>query len=776
MRSFLFKRHLIMTTLIFFALAINAQELDSRLKPLEPLLKSKWEGFLKSPDGKQEFLVIRTFEVLQKGKIIKCTKTNEDRGNYGEGFFYWDDQNEEIAFFFIENNGVFNRGFVETDNNLIKIEGTMTWPRQPNPQVSQTFNFRNTFEVNENGSFTDRWFQDAFGDWRPGHVITFHSESYNIERNKDKIVAFSDELWDLKGARVGKHLGREALMGTAFLKNTVFSEGTISVDIATAGRSRSYPGVLFHVQGRSNYERVYIRPHRSPFYTDALQYAPSFNGVDSWQLYNGPGKTAGIDILPDQWNRLTIVVKNENAYVFWNKNKKPSLVIAGLELGDVKGTLGLNGPVDGSAWYSNFSYSPEINYELPPAESIIPLPGTINDWKISEPFALQYADFSAYPAEINNNSWKEVEADESGIVDISRYYGRSYRAGDVIIAKTKMLSRKDTLMRFGLAYSDFVTVYLNGQPVYFGNSAYQSRDRSFLGIVGYFDNLFLPLKAGENEILLQLGEASGGWAFGLRKEDEVYMAEDLKKSWECTDGMALPEACVYDTKNEVIYVSNYFNEGREYISRLSLDGKVLDEKWITGLRMPTGMAIHDNLLYAIDRTGINIIDIQKREIIEKTPLPGLLAPNDIAIDVKGNVYISDLPANKVFRLVKDKPECFLEGLNGPNALVVHNNKLLVGQNESLVEVDLSTAESKVILVFEAGSNIDGIVPLGEAYLVVDHYGKLYRVGKDGTKELLLNTSNRGIQLADFCIIPEKKQIIIPAFNENSLTSYSLNDE
>jgi len=772
MRSFLFKRHLIMTTLIFFALAINAQEFDSRLKPLEPLLKSKWEGFLKSPDGSEKFRVIRTFEILQKGRIIKCTKTNVDRGNYGEGFFFWDDQHKKIAFFFVEDNGVFNKGFVETDSNLIKIKGTMTWPRKPNPQVRQTFNFRNTFDINEDGTLTDSWFQDAFGGWRPGHVISFHPDGYPTVSSKEKIIPFSDKYWDLKGAKVGKHLGREALMGTSFLKDAEFAEGTISVDIATAERSRSYPGVLFHVRDKSNYERVYIRPHRSPFYTDALQYAPSFNGVDSWQLYSGPGKTAGVDILPDQWNRLTIVVKNENAYVFWNKNKKPTLVIAGLELGDVNGTLGLNGPVDGSAWYSNFSYSPEIDYQLPPAESMIPLPGTLNNWKISEPFALQYADFSAYPVdEISNASWKEVEADESGIVDVSRYYGRSYRAGDVIIAKTKMLSRKDTLMRFGLAYSDYIAVYLNGQPVYFGNSAYQSRDRSFLGIVGYFDNLFLPLKAGENEILLQLGEASGGWAFGLRKENEVYMAEGLRESWECTNGLALPEACVYDMKNEVIYVSNYFNEGREYISRLSLDGKMLDEEWIAGLRMPTGMAIHDNKLYAIDRTGINIIDIEKEEITEKIALPGLLAPNDIAVDDQGNVYVSDLPANKVFRMNNGKPECISEGLNGPNALLIQNNKLLVGQNEALLEVNPETGETSTIATFEPGSNIDGIEALGEGYLVVDHYGKLYEVKKNGEKRVLVNTTNVGSQLADFCFLPDQNRILIPVFNENKVVSY-----
>ena len=87
-----------------------------------------------------------------------------------------------------------------------------------------------------------------------------------------------------------------------------------------------------------------------------------------------------------------------------------------------------------------------------------------------------------------------MKANDKGIVDISRYYPRKSGAADCIFAKTIISVDKDTLMRFGYGYSDFITVYLNKQPIFLGVSSYQSRDKSFLGIVGYFDNLFLPLK------------------------------------------------------------------------------------------------------------------------------------------------------------------------------------------------------------------------------------------------------------------------------------------
>jgi len=93
----------------------------------------------------------------------------------------------------------------------------------------------------------------------------------------------------------------------------LFRSGIIEVDIATKERTRSYPGVLFRVKDPANYERIYIRPHRSPFYDDALQCAPAFNGVDSWQLYHGIGRTAELDILPGRWNHLEIRVAGDRA-------------------------------------------------------------------------------------------------------------------------------------------------------------------------------------------------------------------------------------------------------------------------------------------------------------------------------------------------------------------------------------------------------------------------------------------------------------------------------
>jgi hypothetical protein len=109
---------------------------------------------------------------------------------------------------------------------------------------------------------------------------------------QDEVIDFESDRWDLSNAEIVEHMDRKCLMGNAFLKDVEFENGVIEVDIAVTPRSRSYPGIAFRMQSDENYERFYIRPHRSPYYSDALQYTPCFNGIDSWQLYNGDGCTA----------------------------------------------------------------------------------------------------------------------------------------------------------------------------------------------------------------------------------------------------------------------------------------------------------------------------------------------------------------------------------------------------------------------------------------------------------------------------------------------------
>ncbi len=126
----------------------------------------------------------------------------------------------------------------------------------------------------------------------------------------DDSVDFGSDRWAITNGRVVEHLGRKSLAGSASLKDASFENGVVEVDVAVTG-ARSYPGVLFRMESPRDFERVYLRPHRAgpAGYPDAVQYVPGFNGIDGWQLYNGPGFTAAATIPAGQWVHLRIEVK-----------------------------------------------------------------------------------------------------------------------------------------------------------------------------------------------------------------------------------------------------------------------------------------------------------------------------------------------------------------------------------------------------------------------------------------------------------------------------------
>ncbi|HOT01076.1 MAG TPA: hypothetical protein PLY66_08720, partial [Acidobacteriota bacterium] len=72
-------------------------------------------------------------------------------------------------------------------------------------------------------------------------------------------VEFASDRWEKSGATLTEHMGRPSLCGTATLKDVVFENGVIEVDIACVPGRRGYPGVVFRIQSEGENERFYIR-------------------------------------------------------------------------------------------------------------------------------------------------------------------------------------------------------------------------------------------------------------------------------------------------------------------------------------------------------------------------------------------------------------------------------------------------------------------------------------------------------------------------------------
>ncbi len=605
-------------------------------------------------------------------------------------------------------------------------------------------------------------------------------------------VPFDDPRWTVASGDMSERQGRSCFQGTAFLSDLDFTDGVVEVDLFVTGE-RSYPGLVFRLRSPDDYERFYIRPHRAGLYPDALQYTPVINRVAGWQLYHGPGYTAGGEVPKAEWFRLRLEVRDTQARIFVGNASEPALRIDRLEHAARSGGVGVMGPADETACFADFRYDVTDTLTFEPPAPVETPDGVVTDWEISRSFKAQRANRDAYPRfyVIHAVGWDSVAPDERGIVDVARYRQRTADGADAIMARTVIRSDRRQAVTFRFGYSDEIDLFLNGHKVFAGRSGYQSRDASFLGIVGLHDATHLTLEPGLNEIFLFLSESFGGWGFvGAIDGDVLEPLRDhtvLEKVWETPDTFLTPESVLYDTQREVLYVTNFDNTYQAgatptgYISRLALDGTILDHRWVEGLVSPAGIALHGDRLYTLERGYLTEIDVSHGTVVARHAIEGSEFLNDLAIAPDGAVYMTDTrPSNRsdsrIYRFKDGSVDVWLEeGINWSNGLYLHGTELIVGNSGDgiLKAVDLDTRRIRDIVCLGARL-LDGIrVDEAGNYLVSHWEGQVYRVDRDGTPVEILDLLPEGLNAADFEYVTEASLLIIPTFVGNRVVAYRL---
>ena len=158
-------------------------------------------------------------------------------------------------------------------------------------------------------------------------------------------------------------------------------------------------------------------------------------------------------------------------------------------------------------------------------------------------------------------------------------------------------------------------------------------------------------------------------------QENIFQSDKLTKIWETSNDFKTPESVCFNPGSQVLYVANINGkssekDGNGFISRLALDGKILELKWITGLNGPKGMGIYDGLVYVADIDRVAVIDINTKSINKFYDFPEALFLNDIAIDQNGAVYVSDSDSKQIYRILNDRAEVWLDDelMSGPNGL------------------------------------------------------------------------------------------------------------
>ncbi len=250
----------------------------------------------------------------------------------------------------------------------------------------------------------------------------------------------------------------------------------------------------------------------------------------------------------------------------------------------------------------------------------------------------------------------------------------------------------------------------------------------------------------------------------------------IEKVWSTDRVLKTPESVLYSTQTNMIYVSNINGKPTEkdnngFITLMDTTGGIVTLKWVTGMNAPKGMAIYRDTLFVSDIDRVHLVSLTDAKILKTIPVPGARFLNDVIVDEFGAVYITDTQENKIFRMVNDSVEDWLENdlLEAPNGLALfRDGNLAVGVKNSVLKVFISSKNVKTF-VDETGP-VDGIVRMEGSKFIISNWAGRVLLASPSEKIVLYNKTEENKQTADLGYIPDKKTVLVPTFYDNRVVA------
>ena len=333
----------------------------------------------------------------------------------------------------------------------------------------------------------------------------------------------------------------EIARGIAVRDDLTMRDGTIDFDLAPPmARGGQFVGIAFRMASTADYEIVYFRSGEDGTRWREIQYQPVFDGETSWQLLPGADYAADIPLVGDaravpKPSHVRLVVRGTRADVYFESMTTPALRIRDLKRAPQPGSVGVwaVSPDGGVAWgaVNNFAVSDRVAAEPAQLPRIVTPAGQLMHWQVSArlpsrdsvnaPRALTPALMEALFA------GKKIEADSSGLVLLHKELGNpaGHQKENVFggagwgmaVASTTINSATARTAWLTFGYSDGISIFLNGVPVFAGRNDYQVRYNGYLAYLSTnADAVPLQLRAGENELVLIVTDKAFGWGFSAR--------------------------------------------------------------------------------------------------------------------------------------------------------------------------------------------------------------------------------------------------------------------
>ena len=113
------------------------------------------------------------------------------------------------------------------------------------------------------------------------------------------------------------------------------------------------------------------------------------------------------------------------------------------------------------------------------------LPGHITQWQLSPPFAVAPGPVAEAPASLlaTKARWPLFTAEPNGVLAIGRYLVKPENPS-ATVARLVLRAPAPGRQRLELGYSDFVTVLVNGRPMFAGDAHYSFDRPRQEGLIG----------------------------------------------------------------------------------------------------------------------------------------------------------------------------------------------------------------------------------------------------------------------------------------------------
>ena len=253
--------------------------------------------------------------------------------------------------------------------------------------------------------------------------------------------------------------------------------------------------------------------------------------------------------------------------------------------------------------------------------------------------------------------------------------------------------------------------------------------------------------------------------------------KQLVKLWETDSILKVPESVLLDKEKKILYFSNIDGQpldkdSKGSIGTCDLNGKNINNNWVKGISAPKGLAIFKNLMYVSNIDEVVVIDIPSATIKKRIPVIGAIFLNDVTVNAKGIVYVTDSKTEKIHRIEGDLVTDFLSGQPNANGILAVGEDVYFLAKGTLWKAGRNKSLKKIADGMDAST--DGLEQTKNKDFIVSSWpGIIYYVKADGTKYELLDSRAEKINTADIDFDADKNILYVPNFFKNKITAYTL---